>query len=41
MLETQRIDAAGKRQIGIVNVVLSIGLGLGAAALGRVLGGQL
>jgi CrcB protein len=41
MLETQRIDEAGKRRVAIVNVVLSIGLGLGAAALGRVLGGQL
>jgi fluoride exporter len=41
MLETQRIDEAGRRQVAIVNVVLSIGLGLGAAALGRVLGGQL
>ena len=41
MLETQRIGEAGKRQIAVVNVVLSIGLGLGAAALGRVLGGQL
>ncbi len=41
MLETQRIDEAGKRRIAVVNVVLSIALGLGAAALGRVLGGQL
>jgi CrcB protein len=41
MLETQRIDEAGKRQVAVVNVVLSIALGLGAAALGRVLGGQL
>ena len=41
MLETQRIDEAGKRQIAVVNVALSVALGLGAAALGRVLGGQL
>ena len=41
MLETQRIDEAGKRQVAVVNVVLSIGFGLGAAALGRALGGQL
>jgi CrcB protein len=41
MLETQRIEEAGKRRLAIVNVVLSIGLGLGAAALGRVVGGQL
>ena len=41
MLETQRIDEAGKRQIAVVNVALSVALGLGAAALGRVLCGQL
>jgi fluoride exporter len=38
MLETQRIDAAGKRRIALLNVVLSIVLGLGAAFLGRALG---
>jgi CrcB protein len=41
MLETQRIDEAGKRRLAVVNVVLSIALGLGAAALGRVLGEHL
>jgi CrcB protein len=41
MLETQRIDEAGKRRVAVVNVVFSIALGLGAAALGRVLGGRL
>jgi len=41
MLETQRIEEAGKRRIAVANVVLSIVLGLGAAALGRALGQQL
>jgi len=41
MLETQRIDEAGKRRIAVTNVVLSIALGLAAVALGRALGGQL
>lgn len=41
MVETQRIDEAGKRRVAVVNVVLSIALGLGAVALGRALGGQL
>jgi fluoride exporter len=38
MLETQRIDEAGKRRIAVLNVALSIALGLGAVALGRALG---
>jgi len=41
MLETQRIGEAGKRRIAVTNVVLSIALGLGAAALGRLVGQQL
>lgn len=41
MLETQRVGEAGKRRLATVNVVLSIALGFGAAALGRVLGEQL
>lgn len=41
MLETQRVGEAGKRRLAVVNVLLSIALGLGAAALGRALGGQL
>jgi CrcB protein len=41
VLETQRIDEAGKRRLAVVNLVLSIALGLGAAALGRVLGDHL
>jgi CrcB protein len=38
MLETQRIEEAGKRRIAVLNVALSIGLGLGVAFLGRALG---
>lgn len=41
MIETQRIEEAGKRQIAATNIVLSIALGLAAAALGRLLGQQL
>lgn len=41
MVETQRIEEAGKRQIAIANLALSIALGLGAAALGHALGAQL
>lgn len=40
MLETQRLEEAGKRRLAVTNVLLSIALGLGAAALGRALGGQ-
>ena len=40
MVETQRIDEAGKRQIAVANIVLSIILGLAGAALGRALGRQ-
>jgi CrcB protein len=35
MVETQRIGEAGKRRIALANVLLSIALGLAAAALGR------
>ncbi|HET7054299.1 MAG TPA: fluoride efflux transporter CrcB [Solirubrobacterales bacterium] len=38
MLETQRIDEAGKRRLAATNVVLSVALGLAAAALGRAIG---
>lgn len=38
MLETQRIEEAGRRRIAVLNVALSIVLGLGAAFLGRALG---
>lgn len=41
MVETQRIEEAGKRRIAITNVVLSIALGLSAAAIGHVIGAQL
>jgi CrcB protein len=41
MLETQRVGEAGKSRLAVTNVLLSIALGLGAAALGRALGGQL
>lgn len=40
MLETQRIEAAGKRRIAVLNVVLSIALGLAVAIFGRALGQQ-
>jgi len=39
MLETQRVEEAGMRRLALVNIALSIALGLGAAALGRALGG--
>lgn len=38
MLETQRVDEAGKRRVAVVNVLLSIVLGLAAVALGRWVG---
>jgi CrcB protein len=41
MVETQRIGEAGKGRLALVNVVLSIALGLAAAALGRWIGLQL
>jgi CrcB protein len=41
MVETQRIDEAGKRRIAVANLVLSVVLGLTAAALGHALGAQL
>lgn len=41
MLETQRVGEAGRRRLAVTNILLSIALGLGAAALGRVLGGLL
>jgi len=41
MVETQRIGEAGKRRIAVANIVVSVALGLAAAALGRLLGLQL
>jgi CrcB protein len=40
MLETQRIEEAGRRRIAVLNVALSVVLGLTAAFLGRALGQQ-
>lgn len=41
MVETQRIDEAGKRRLAVANLVLSVVFGLAAAALGRLIGQQL
>jgi CrcB protein len=41
MVETQRIDEAGRRRIAVANIVLSIVLGLAAVALGHAIGAQL
>jgi CrcB protein len=41
MVETQRIDEAGRRRIAVTNLVLSIALGLAAVALGHAIGAQL
>jgi len=41
MVETQRIEEAGRRRIAVTNVVLSIALGLVAIALGHAIGAQL
>lgn len=41
MLETQRVGERGMRRLALLNGVLSVVLGLGAAALGRVVGGSL
>jgi CrcB protein len=38
MVETQRIEKAGRRRIAVTNLVLSIVLGLAAVALGHALG---
>jgi fluoride exporter len=40
MLETQRLEEARRRRIAVTNLVLSIVLGLGAAALGHAIGAQ-
>jgi fluoride exporter len=39
MLETQRLGERGMRRLALLNGVLSVTLGLGAAALGRAIGG--
>lgn len=41
MVETQRVGEAGKGRLAVVNVLLSIALGLVAVYLGRLLGQQL
>lgn len=41
MLETQRVGEAGRLRLAVANVALSIALGLGAVALGRLVGAQL
>jgi CrcB protein len=41
MLETHRLAEDGEARRAGANIVLSVGLGIGAAALGRVLGGAL
>jgi len=41
MLETQRLTEAGDQSNAGANLVVSIGVGLGAAALGRVIGSHL
>lgn len=41
MVETQRIEEAGMRRIAVTNILLSIVLGLAAAALGHALGTRL
>lgn len=41
MVETQRIEEAGKRRLAATNLILSVVLGLAAAAVGRACGQQL
>ena len=41
MLETHSLAADGRRTAAIANVLVSVAVGLGAVALGRVLGGGL
>lgn len=41
MVETQRIEEAGRRRVAVTNILLSVVLGLAAVALGHALGAQL
>jgi fluoride exporter len=41
MVETQRIEEAGRRRIAATNLLLSVVLGLASAALGHAIGAQL
>jgi len=38
MLETHRLAEDGESQMAIANIVLSLAVGIGAAALGRLIG---
>jgi CrcB protein len=40
MLETQRLAEDGRLRAGVLNVVVSVGLGIGAVALGRTIGAR-
>ena len=39
MLETQRLGEDGRVRAAVLNVLVSLGLGIGAVALGRAIGG--
>jgi len=41
MLETHRLGEDGEWGLGLANVAISVAVGLGAAALGRAIGGAL
>jgi CrcB protein len=41
MVETQRVGEAGGRRVAVINVLLSIVMGLAAVALGRAIGTHL
>lgn len=41
MLETQRVGEMGRQRLAVANILFSIVLGLGAVALGRLVGSQL
>jgi fluoride exporter len=41
MLETQRLGEDGRVRAGVLNVVVSLALGVSAVALGRTIGGYL
>ena len=41
MLETQRLTEERQHRMAVLNVIASLALGIAAAALGRLLGGQL
>lgn len=41
MLETQRLEEAGRRRLAVTNIVFSVAFGLAAIALGRWVGSQL